>query len=87
MTMASGATRRARDIGIADEAVSSAAAQYGGGVVFAGLVPGRADDAFGVYATLCDLSDEPAAGFGSDGRAVSAAMTCRPGPFIARVAR
>ncbi|MFM7135275.1 MAG: carbohydrate porin [Planctomycetota bacterium] len=52
--------------GIADEAVSPAAAQYGAGVVFAGLVPGRADDAFGIYATLCDMSDDPAAGFGSD---------------------
>lgn len=69
-------------LGLADDAVSAVSAQYAGGIVFNGLVPGRTDDAFGLYASLCDFSDDAAAGFDADEFVVEFTYECAVTPWL-----
>ncbi len=52
--------------GWANDEISDVATQYGAGIVFNGLVPGRDAGGFGLAATLADFTDNPNAGFGSN---------------------
>jgi len=49
--------------GWADESVSEVSQHVGLGVMARGMLAGRAQDSAGIYMSLADLSDDPAAGF------------------------
>lgn len=53
-------------VGIADASTSEARCHVGGGVTYAGFVPGRDEDMIGLAANYVFFSDAPAAGFADD---------------------
>ena len=58
--------------GLADGGVADVESVYSLGLVLVGLGGVRPDDEVGVYASLADLSDDPAAGFARDELAIEA---------------
>jgi porin len=69
-------------IGLADGSVSEIAGHYAGGLVLRGTTVGRPDDSAGIYLTLADLSNDPAAGFESDEFAIDTYYRIQLAPAI-----
>ncbi|MEM7621961.1 MAG: carbohydrate porin, partial [Planctomycetota bacterium] len=68
--------------GWSDEHVSEITQHFAGGVVWRGPWASRPDDSVGIYASLVDLSDEPAAGFDDDEIAIDAYYRVQLSPAV-----
>jgi porin len=66
----------------ADEDVSPFAQHIAGGVVWRGPDASRPDDSLGLYLSLADLSDEPAAGFEDDELVIDAYYRAQIAPAV-----